>query len=88
MMGRQHENEKRKKKKKEKEKEKETKTKLQLTGLLHYYALLQKLLLFFTVPISIEVVAPIRILIAICLMISFAIHVFKDVRTWLTIFDC
>ena len=74
--------------KKKKEKEKETKTKLQLTGLLHYCALLQKLLLFFTVPISIEAVAPIRTTIAVCLMISFAIHAFEDVRTWLTIFGC
>jgi len=73
------------KKKKEKGK-KETKTKLQLTELLHYCALLRKLLSFFTVPISIEVVAPIRTPIAVHLMISFAIHAFEDVRTWLTIF--
>jgi len=37
-------------------------------------------------PISIEVVAPIGITIAVHLMISFAIHAFEDVRTWLTIF--
>ena len=48
--------------------------------------LLWKLLSFFTVLISIEVVAPIRTTIAICLMISFTIHAFEDVRTWLTIF--
>jgi len=77
-----------KKGKKKKEKEKETKTKLQLTGLLHYCALLRKLLSFFTMPISIEVVVPIRTPIAIHLMISFAIHAFEDVRTWLTIFGC
>jgi len=85
-MGRQYENKKRRKKKKEKEKE--TKTKLQLTVLLYYFTLLRKLLLFFTIPISIEAVVPIRTPIAVCLMIFFAIHAFEDVRTWLTIFGC
>ena len=64
--------------KKEKEKRK---TKLQLIELLHYCALLQELLLLFTVPISIEAVVPIETTIAVRLMISFAIHAFEDVRT-------
>ena len=37
-------------------------------------------------PLSIEVVAPIGTTITVHLMISFAIHAFEDVRTWLTIF--
>ena len=36
-------------------------------------------------PISVEVVLPIWTLITIHLMISFAIHAFEDVRTWLSI---
>ena len=50
----------------------------------HYYTLLSKeFLLFSTVPISIEMVAPIQTTIAVCLMIPFAVHAFEDVRTWL-----
>ena len=56
-----------------------------LTGSLHYCTLLAKeFLLFFTMPISVEPVMPIRIAIAICLMVSFAVHAFEDMRTWLT----
>ena len=62
-------------------KEKETSL-FTLTGLLHYYTLLIKeFLLFFTIPISIELVIPIRIAIAICLMVFFAVYAFKDMRT-------
>ena len=69
-----------------KKKKRKRKTKLQLIKLLHYCALLWELLLFFTVPISIEAVVLIRTTIAVCLMISFAIHIFEDMGTWLTIF--
>ena len=56
-----------------------------LTGSLHYCTLLTKeFLLFFTMPISVEPVTPIRTAIAICLMVSFAVHAFEDMRTWLT----
>jgi len=37
-------------------------------------------------PISIEMVTPIRTTIAIHLMIPFAIYAFEDVRAWLTFF--
>ena len=86
-MGVQHDKKrkkKRKKKKREKEKEKETNLST-LTGSLHYCTLLSKeFLLFFTVPISVEPVTPIRTAIAIHLMVSFAVHAFEDMRTWLT----
>ena len=72
------------KRKSEKEKEKETNLSM-LTGSLHYCTLLTKeFLLFFTMPISVEPVTPIRTAIAICLMVSFAVHAFEDMRTWLT----
>ena len=69
-------------------KEKERKRNLtMLTGLIHYCTLLSKeFLLFSTMPISIEMVMPVRTTIAVCLMIPFAIHAFEDVRTWLTFF--
>ena len=35
-------------------------------------------------PIFIEIVMPIRITIAICLIVSLAIHALEDMRTWLT----
>ena len=57
-----------------------------LTELLYYYTLLSKeFLLFSTILISIEMVMPIRTTKAVYLMISFAIHIFKDMRTQLTI---
>ena len=37
-------------------------------------------------PISIEIVMPIRTTIAIHLMIPFAIYTFEDVRVWLVFF--
>jgi len=37
-------------------------------------------------PVPIEMVVPVRTAIAIHLMVSFAIHVFEDVRAWLTVF--
>ena len=40
--------------------------------------------MFFTMPISVEPVMPIRTAIAIHLMVSFAVHAFEDMRTWLT----
>ena len=69
-------------------KEKERKRNLtMLTGLIHYCTLLSKeFLLFSTMPISIEMVMPVRTTIAVCLMIPFAIHAFEDMRTWLTFF--
>ena len=76
------------KKRKRKEKKKERKTNLtMLTGSLHYCTLLMKeFLLFPIMPISIEMVMPIRTTIAICLMIPFAIYTFEDVRAWLAFF--
>jgi len=67
-------------------KKKKKKTNLAiLTELLHYCTLLLKeILLFSTVPIHIEMVMPIRTTIAVCLMVSFAIHALEDMRTWLT----
>jgi len=35
-------------------------------------------------PIFVEPITPIRIVIAICLMVSLAIYLFEDMRTWLT----
>ena len=77
----------------EKEKEKKIKKRKRkrnlatLTGSLHYCTLLSKeFLLFPTVTVPIETVAPVRTAIAICLMVSFAIHAFEDVRARLTIF--
>ena len=56
-----------------------------LTGLLYYCTLLSKeFLLFSTMPIFIETVMPIRTTIAICLMVSLAIHALEDMRAWLT----
>ena len=74
------------KKRKGRRNEKMKKTNLSmLTGLLHYCTLLLKeFLLFSTVPIFVEPVMPIRTAIAICLMVSLAIHTFEDMRTWLT----
>ena len=40
--------------------------------------------MFLTVPIFIETVVPIWTSIAICLVVSLAIHTFEDMRTWLT----
>jgi len=79
-MGIQHEKRKRKEKK-----EKEETNLVMLTGLLHYCTLLLKeFLLFSTMPLFVEPVVPIRTTIAICLMVSLAIHAFEDMRTWLT----
>jgi len=76
-----------KKKEKKKRKGKKKTNLFMLTGSLHYCTLLLKeLLLFFTMPIPSEIVMPVRTTRAVCLMISFAIHAFEDVRTWLTIF--
>ena len=37
-------------------------------------------------PTPVETITPIRITIAICLIIPFAVHTFEDVRTRLTFF--
>ena len=59
-----------------------------LIGSLYYYTLLLKeFLLFFTVPISIEIVMPIRTTIPVHLIISFAVYVFEDMRTRLIFFS-
>ena len=53
-----------------------------ITGFLHYYTLLVKeLLLFSTVPVSVEMVMSIRTANTICLMVTFTIHAFEGVRT-------
>jgi len=73
-----------KEKRKEKgKKEKKKKTnQAMLTGLLHYCTLLSnEFLLFSTMPIFIEMVTPISITIAICLMVSLAIYALEDMRT-------
>ena len=81
-MGIQHE--KRKKKRKRKERKKKKTNQAMLTGLLHYCTLLSnEFLLFSTMPIFIEMVTPISITIAICLMVFLAIHALEDMRTWL-----
>ena len=76
-----------KRKRKEKERKRKNKKKTNqsmLTGLLHYCTLLSKeFLLFFTMPIFIETVVPIRTTIAIHLMVSLAIYTLEDMRTWL-----
>jgi len=58
-----------------------------ITEFLHYCTLLsQEFLLFSTIPLSVEMVTPIRTTIAVHLMISFAINTFEDMKTWFTIF--
>ena len=58
-----------------------------MTGFLYYCILLvTELLLFSTMLISVELVMPIRIANAICLMVAFAIHVFEGMRTQLLFF--
>jgi len=76
------------KEREKKRKKRKRKTNLAaLTGSLCYCTLLLKeFLLFSTVPVPIETVAPVRTAIAIHLMVSFAIHAFEDVRAWLTVF--
>jgi len=70
---------------KKKKKRKRKRNLVMLTGLLYYCTLLLKeFLLFSTMPISIEMVTPIRTTIAVCLMVSFAIYTLEDMRTWLT----
>jgi len=84
-MGKLHEKE-RKKKEKEKKRKRKGKRKKNylklLTGLLHYCTLLSKeFLLFSTIPLTIETVAPVWTAIAVCLMVAFAVHTFEDVWT-------
>ena len=58
-----------------------------ITGFLYYCTLLVKeLLLFSTVPVSIETVMPIRIANTIYLMVTLAIYIFEDMRTRLSFF--
>ena len=78
-MGIQH-----KKRKRKRKRTRETNL-VTLIGLLYYCTLLSKeFLLFSTVPLFVEPVVPIRIAIAIRLIVSLAIHTFEDMRTWLT----
>ena len=85
-MGVQHDNKRKGKRKGKERKKKQKKTNLSmLIGSLHYCTLLLKeFLLFSTVPISVELVTPIRTAIAVHLMVSLAIYTFEDIRTWLT----
>jgi len=77
--GKKKKKEKRKGKRKERKKETNQAT---LTGLLYYCTLLSKeFLLFYIIPIFIKTVMPIRTTIAICLMVSLAIHTLEDMRT-------
>jgi len=78
-----HKEKERKEKEKEKEKGKKNYLKL-LTGSLHYCTLLSKeFLLFSSMPLTIETVAPIWTTIAVRLMIAFAVHAFEDMWTQL-----
>ena len=65
-------------------KQKKKKGKANLTmiiGFLHYYTLLsQEFLLFSTIPLSVEIVTPIRTTIAVYLMVPFAVNTLEDVR--------
>jgi len=47
---------------------------------------MKELLLFFTLPVSIEMVMPIRTANTICLMVALAIHTFEDMRTRFSFF--
>jgi len=84
-MGELHEKKEKKKKRKRKEKRKRKRNYLKLlTGSLHYCTLLSKeFLLFSTMPLTIEMVAPVWTTIAVCLMVVFAVHAFEDMWTWL-----
>ena len=67
------ERKKKKKKERKRKKEKETTT-LKITGLLHYCTLpLVEFLLFPTVPLLVEMVAPIRTFATVCLVVTFAV---------------
>ena len=58
-----------------------------ITGFLHYCTLLSpEFLLFPTMPISVETVTLTRTANTICLMVTFTIHAFEGVRTWLPCF--
>ena len=48
---------------------------------------MKELLLFSTMLVFIEIVIPIRIANAICLIVTLAIYAFEDVRTRLSFFD-
>ena len=51
---------------------------------LLYFTFIRVLIVFYCATLC--SVTPIRITIAVYLMISFTIHAFEDMRTWLTIF--
>ena len=52
-----------------------------LTELLHYCTLLSKeFLLFFTMPIPVEMIVPIRTTIAVHLIVPFAVNTLEDIR--------
>ena len=70
----------------EKEKQKENLTKI-LIELLYFCTLqLEEFLQFSLIPTSIEIIVPVRIAIAIYLMVFFAIHIFEDMGTRLSNF--
>jgi len=70
-----------KRKQKQKQKNKKKTNLSTLIGLLYYFTLLSKeLLLFSTIPIPVEIVMPIRTIIAVHLIVSFVVNAFKDVR--------
>ena len=83
-MGRQHENGKGKIKGNRKRKQKPTYDNRIST--FYCTLLVKELLLFSTVPVSIEMVMPIRTANTIHLMVALAIHAFEDVRTRLSFF--
>ncbi len=71
-MGKLHEKEKKKK-------EKLPKIANRITTLL--YSTFERVPVFSTMPLTIEMVAPVWTTIAICLMVAFAVHAFEDVWT-------
>ena len=68
-------------------KKKEKKNLSILIGSLHYCTLLLKeFLLFSTMLISVKTVMPIKTTIAVCLIVSFAVNTFEDMKVWLIFF--
>ena len=78
--------EKKEKEKRKRKKKKENLKKL-LIGLLCYCTLLLKEFLWFSIILtSVKTIVLVRTAIVICLIISLAVHIFEDMRIWLTNF--
>ena len=68
-----------KEKKKEKQKQNKNKTKTNRIAILLYSTFVE-FLLFYTIPLSVETVSPIRTSIAVCLIVSFTVNAFEEMR--------